>query len=118
VVLLDVSLDHAGVPDGVDPAWQAKHYLGTPCPGGDEASVNLAHVVAAVEFVAVEMADLPSEKDTPTPDEGVADHQWDAAHIDCRNASNAARQAGGQYERLARRWWANAYPHTSGHPCG
>jgi transposase len=27
--------------------------------------VNLAHVVAAVEFVAVAMADLPSEKDTP-----------------------------------------------------
>ena len=73
VVLLDVSLDDAGVPDGVDPAWQAKHYLGAPCPGGDEASVNLAHVVAAVEFVAVEMADLPSEKDTPTPDEVVAD---------------------------------------------
>jgi hypothetical protein len=72
-VLLDVSLDLAGVPDGVDPAWQAKHYLGAPYPGGDEASVNLAHVVAAVEFVAVEMADLPSEKDTPTPDEVVAD---------------------------------------------
>jgi hypothetical protein len=44
LVLLDVSLDDAGVPDGVDPAWQAKHYLGAPCPGGDEASVNLAHV--------------------------------------------------------------------------
>jgi hypothetical protein len=26
-VLLDVLLDHAGVPDGVDPAWQPKHYL-------------------------------------------------------------------------------------------
>jgi hypothetical protein len=32
-----------------------------------------------------------------------ASHWWDAAHIDCRNASNAARQAGGQYERLPRR---------------
>ena len=52
-----------GYPDGVDPAWQAKHYLGAPCPGGDEASVNLAHVVAAVEFIAVDMADLPSAKD-------------------------------------------------------
>jgi hypothetical protein len=30
---------------------------------GREASVNLAHVVASVEFVAVEMADLPNEKD-------------------------------------------------------
>ena len=26
--LLDVSLDHAGVPDGIDLAWQPKHYLG------------------------------------------------------------------------------------------
>jgi hypothetical protein len=27
LVLLDVSLDHAGVPDGIDLAWQPKHYL-------------------------------------------------------------------------------------------
>jgi hypothetical protein len=27
-VLLDVLLDHAGVPDGVDTAWEPKHYLG------------------------------------------------------------------------------------------
>jgi hypothetical protein len=48
IVLLDVLLDHAGVPDGVDPAWQAKHYLGAPFPGGDEASVNLARIMQRI----------------------------------------------------------------------
>jgi hypothetical protein len=32
VILLDVLLDHAGVPDGVDQACQLKHYLGAPVP--------------------------------------------------------------------------------------
>jgi hypothetical protein len=61
-VLLDVLLDHAGVPEGVDAAWQPKHYLGAPVPGATMATVNLAHIVVAVEFVAAamaEMADLP-----------------------------------------------------------
>ena len=31
VVLLDVLLDHAGAPDGIDLAWRLKHYLGAPC---------------------------------------------------------------------------------------
>ena len=35
VILLDVLLDHAGVPDGVDQAWQSKHYLGAPVPGAN-----------------------------------------------------------------------------------
>ena len=35
--------------------------------------MNLAHVIGAIELVAVEMAHLPSEKDTTTPDEVVAD---------------------------------------------
>jgi hypothetical protein len=52
IILLDVLLDHAGVPDGVDTAWRSKHYLGAPVPGATRATVNLAHVVAAVEFVA------------------------------------------------------------------
>ena len=30
-ILLDVLLDHAGVPSGVDTAWQPKHFLGAPC---------------------------------------------------------------------------------------
>jgi hypothetical protein len=57
-----VLLDHAGVPDGVDQAWQMKHYLGTPVPGATMATVNVAHVVTAVEFVVAEMAELPDEK--------------------------------------------------------
>jgi len=32
VILLDVLLDTAGVPEGVDQAWRTKHYLGRPCP--------------------------------------------------------------------------------------
>ena len=49
-ILLDVLLDHAGVPDGIDLAWQGKHYLGAPVPGATIATVNLAHVMAAVDF--------------------------------------------------------------------
>lgn len=62
VILLDVLLDHAGVPDGVDQAWQTKHYLGAPVPGATMATVNIAHVVAAVEFVAAEIVEQPDEK--------------------------------------------------------
>jgi hypothetical protein len=61
-ILLDVLLDHAGVPDGIDPAWQAKHYLGAPVPGATIATVNLAHVVAA--------ADLPAEVTVERPGDG------------------------------------------------
>jgi hypothetical protein len=49
-VLLDVVLDHAGVPDDVDAAWRSKHYLGAPVPGAVRATVNLAQVVAVVAF--------------------------------------------------------------------
>jgi hypothetical protein len=52
IILLDVLLDHGGTPDGIDLAWQSKHFLGAPVPGATVATVNLAHVVAAVEFVA------------------------------------------------------------------
>jgi hypothetical protein len=71
--LLDVSLDHAGVPAGIDLAWQTKHFLGAPHPGGDEASVNLAHVVAAVEFVDAALVEQPTEAEVPSADEVVAD---------------------------------------------
>ena len=30
VILLDVSLDNAGVPEGADLAWRSKHFLGMP----------------------------------------------------------------------------------------
>jgi hypothetical protein len=55
-ILLDVLLDLAGVPDGVDQAWRLKHFLGSPVPGATVATVNLAHIVAAVEFTVAEMA--------------------------------------------------------------
>ena len=32
IVLLDVLLDRGGIPDGIDLAWQPKHYLGAPVP--------------------------------------------------------------------------------------
>jgi hypothetical protein len=66
-------LDHAGVPDGVDFVWQLKHFLGAPYPGGTEASVNLAHVVAAVEFVDAALVEQPSDESITTQDEVVAD---------------------------------------------
>jgi hypothetical protein len=65
LVLLDVMLDQAGVPGGVDLAWRSKHYLGVPVPAATLATVNLAHVIAAVEFVAPEFAESPDEKTVP-----------------------------------------------------
>ena len=62
IMLLDVLLDHAGIPDGVDQAWQTKHYLGAPIPGATVATINLAHVVAAVEFVVAAIVEPPDEK--------------------------------------------------------
>ena len=47
-VLLDVLLDHSGVP-------------GAPVPGATVATVNLAHVVAAVEFLAEETVEQPGD---------------------------------------------------------
>jgi hypothetical protein len=72
-ILIDVLLDHAGVPDGVDLAWQTKHYLGAPVPGATIATVNLAHVVAAVEFLAEEAVEPPRDAAVPTGDEIVVD---------------------------------------------
>lgn len=62
VIMLDVLLDHAGVPDGVDQALRTKHYLGAPVPGATMATVNLAHVVTAVEFVVAEIAEQIDKK--------------------------------------------------------
>lgn len=56
-VLVDVLLDHAALPEGVDLAWRAKHFLEAPVPGATMAAVNFAQVVAAVEFVAAEFAE-------------------------------------------------------------
>jgi len=62
IVLLDVLLDDAGVPDGIDLAWRSKHFLGSPVQGASVATVNLAHVVAAVEFTVAEMAVNPGDE--------------------------------------------------------
>jgi hypothetical protein len=62
LVLLDVLLDDAGVPDCIDVAWQSKHFLGSPVQGASVATVNLAHIVAAVEFAVAEMAENPGDK--------------------------------------------------------
>jgi hypothetical protein len=69
IVLLDVLLDQSGLPEGVDTAWRPKHYLGAPVPAATMATVNLAHVVAAVEFVAAEIAEPAKELDVPSRDE-------------------------------------------------
>jgi hypothetical protein len=62
LVLLDVLLDQGGVPDGMDSAWQSKHFFGAPVPGASVATVNLAHVVAAIEFTVAEMAVNPGDE--------------------------------------------------------
>jgi len=69
VILLDVLLDHAGVPDGIDMAWRSKHFLGAPVPGASLATVNLAQLVAAVEFTVVEMAEEPGDQTVIFSDE-------------------------------------------------
>lgn len=61
IVLLDVLLDSAGVPEGVDLAWQSKHFLGSPVPGASVATVNMAHIVTAIEFTVAEMAMNPGD---------------------------------------------------------
>ena len=72
-ILLDVLLDHAGVPDGIDRAWQAKHFLGAPVPAATIATVNLAHVVAAVDFLAEVTVEQPGNAAVLTNEEIMAD---------------------------------------------
>jgi hypothetical protein len=61
IILLDVLLDEAGAPDGVDLAWRTKHFLGSPVQGASVATVNLGHVVTAIEFTVAEMAVNPGD---------------------------------------------------------
>ena len=58
-ILVDVLLDRAGVPDGVDTAWRSKHFLGAPVTGAPIATVNLDHITMAVEFAAAEIVENP-----------------------------------------------------------
>jgi hypothetical protein len=87
IVLLDVRLDHAGVPEGVDTAWRSKHYLGTPAHGAASATVSLAQVVAAVEFAAP--ADAP-----PTGVGGSAAEGATAAVGELRQVAEHAARSG------------------------
>ena len=72
-VLIDVMLDHAGVPGGVDTAWQPKHFLGAPVPGASLATLNLAQVALMVEFVAAEMAEMADDGEIAASDVVVMD---------------------------------------------
>jgi hypothetical protein len=67
-ILLDVLLDGAGVPGEVDLAWQPKHFLGAPVPGATLATLNLAQVVVAIEFTAVEIAEIDNAVEIPASD--------------------------------------------------
>ncbi|HYZ21436.1 MAG TPA: hypothetical protein VE690_04690 [Rhodopila sp.] len=69
VILLDVLLDDAGIPDGIDLAWRSKHFLGAPVPGAALATINLAQVAAAVEFTVAEMAARPVDRSIPLSDD-------------------------------------------------
>jgi hypothetical protein len=60
-ILIDVLLDRAGVPEGVDPIWRSKPFLGAPAIGAPLATVNLNQVTMAVEFVAAEIVETPRE---------------------------------------------------------
>ena len=70
LTFVDVLLDGAGVPEGVDLAWSQKHFLGAPVSGATLATVNVAHVMALVEFVAAELVESPSDLSLPTDSEG------------------------------------------------
>jgi hypothetical protein len=63
-----VLLDLTGVPEGADMAWRSKHFPGAPVPGASVATVNLAHIVAAVEFTVAEMAVNPGDDSVPFSD--------------------------------------------------
>jgi len=67
-VLIDVLLDHAGVPGGVDTAWQPKHFLGAPVPGASLATLNFAQIAMAIEFTAAENAEPANDGEIPVSD--------------------------------------------------
>jgi hypothetical protein len=90
-VLLDVSLDSAGVPDGVDLAWQAKHFLGAPVPGATAATVNLAQVVAAIEFHVTATVDRPGDREKPAADD-VVEELDRAAEVAAHGAAVTERE--------------------------
>jgi hypothetical protein len=91
-VLLDVLLDRAGVPEEIDTAWRSKHYLGAPVPGAAHATVNLAHVVAAVEFTAEQEARRPEAMATAAGAEAPAGGGIPATVVELRQAAEDAAE--------------------------
>lgn len=90
-VLLDLVLDHAGVPEDADMAWRSKHYLGAPVAGAAaRATVNLAQVVAVVEFGAVREAAGPGE----TAAAAKAEANVSATVVELRQAAEEAVEQG------------------------
>jgi hypothetical protein len=81
IMLLDVLLDSAGVPKGVDLAWRSKHFLGAPAPGATTATINLAHGVAAVEFLASAQVAGAGNNEVPTAEEVVEEMQRRAKEV-------------------------------------
>lgn len=105
LTLLDVSLDTAGVPEGVDLAWRPKQFLGAPVPGATSATVNLAQVTMAMEFLGTVAVDAPGDTARPTANEvvielaRVADM---AAHEEVANADEPPAHVAGGLAGLAR----------------
>ena len=64
-----LDLDTHGILAEDTRAARSKHFLGVPVPAATMATANLAHVVAMVEFVAAEIAELPGNKPIALADE-------------------------------------------------
>jgi hypothetical protein len=73
MILVDVLLDHAGVPGGVDLAWRPKQFLGAPVPGATLATLNLAQVAVAIEFADAEIAETADDEAIKASDEAPID---------------------------------------------
>jgi hypothetical protein len=67
-ILIDVLLDHAGVPDGVDMAWRTKHFLGVPVPAANLATLNLVQIVMVIEFKAAQIAESAENAESQSSD--------------------------------------------------
>ena len=89
-ILIDVLLDHADVPGGVDTAWQRKQFLGAPAPGATFATLNLAQVVMVIEFTAAEIAETVSDAELSASDAVVVDL---SAVVDAPVANDTERVA-------------------------
>ncbi len=88
-ILIDVLLDHAGVPGEVDTAWQPKHFLGAPVPGASLATLNLAQVVMAIEFAVAEMVETADNTEIPVGDAVPVDRPITTDAVIAKDAASA-----------------------------